>query len=119
MAKGRTLSLPARITIAIALVVAGVLALWLIYSTEPVAERETKVRQTAMLVEVTRPETGHFRPVIEVLGTVTPARTITLNSRVDGEILALGDSFDPGSFVEQGQSLVQIDDADYRNVDFG
>ena len=115
MTAHRTLSLPARITTAVVLVVSGILALWLIYSTEPVAERETKVRQSAMLVEVTQPETGHFRPVIETLGTVTPARSITLTSRVSGEILALEDALDPGSFIEQGEVLAQIDDADYRN----
>ncbi len=113
---GRTLNRSARVAISLALVLAGAVALWLIYSTEPVAERETQVRQSAMLVEVTQPETGHFRPVIETLGTVTPARSITLTTRVDGEVIALEDALDPGSFVQQGQALAKIDDADYRNI---
>ena len=60
------------VTLAIcaALVLTGAVALVLIFNTEPAAERETAVRQSAMLVDVTRPEQGAFRPVIQALGAV-------------------------------------------------
>lgn len=112
----RSLSLRARVGLCALLVMAGAAALWLIFSTEPVAERETQVRQTAMLVEVTSPEHGTFTPVIEAMGTVRPARHITLSPRVPGEVAGLAPAFVPGSFVRKGDVLVWIDDADYRTA---
>ncbi|MEJ8569244.1 efflux RND transporter periplasmic adaptor subunit [Wenzhouxiangellaceae bacterium CH-27] len=86
----------------------------LIFSTEPVARREAAVRETAMLVEVTAPRSGTFRPTIVVMGTVIPAREIILAPRVDGTVAALGSSLVPGGAVGQGEVLLRIDDADYR-----
>ena len=111
-----TLSLPTRIVICVALLLVGAAALALIFSTQPIAEREAAVRQTAMLVEVTQPERGSFRPVIEAMGTVTAERAITLTPRVGGELVALADSFVPGGFIRQGEVVARIDDADYRNI---
>lgn len=97
-----------------ALVVGAAMALYLIFSTEPTASRDGAVRQSASLVDVTRGEHGTFRPVIEAMGTVRPAREIELSARVEGEIVELGESFEPGGFVDAGEMLVAIDDADYR-----
>lgn len=112
----RTLSLGARIVICAVLLLIGAGALALIFTTEPVAQREAAVRQTAMLVQVTQPERGSFRPVIEAMGTVMPAREVTLTPRVSGAAVALADSFVPGGFVRRGDVVVRIDDADYRNL---
>jgi len=100
----------------LALVAVGAAALALIYTTEPVAERETQTRQTAMLVEVTQAERGNFRPTIQALGTVTAAQEITLTPRVGGEVVELSEAFDPGGFVRKGEIILRIDDADYRNI---
>ena len=113
---GRTLSLRTRVFICLVLVAIGAAALYLIFTTEPVAERETQTRQTAMLVEVTQAEQGDFHPTIQALGTVTAAQEITLTPRVAGEVVELSAAFDPGGFVRQGDILVRIDEADYRNV---
>lgn len=99
-----------------ALVAAGVLAVLVIYSTEPTPQRETAVRQTAMLVDVTEPDAGTFRPVIQAMGTVVPAREVTLRPRVSGQVTAIGGEFTPGGRVQQGDVLVRIDEADYRNA---
>lgn len=111
-----TLTRRTSVLISVVLVVLGAAALALIFSTEPIAEREAAVRQTAMLVQVTKPERGSFRPVIEAMGTVTPAREITLTPRVGGEVVELSDSFVPGGFARKGDVLLRIDDADYRNL---
>lgn len=99
-----------------ALVVGAVLVLYLIFSTEPTARRDGAVRQTASLVDVVQGEYGTFRPTIEAMGTVRPAREISLSARVEGEVVALGENFEPGGFVGAGELLVAIDDADYRTV---
>ena len=46
------------------------------------------------------------------LGTVTPLKTVTLRSRVDGAITAI--HYAEGQQVKVGQPLVQIDDRPYR-----
>lgn len=116
---GRQASLPAGglrtpITWSAGLVLAGIVALLLIYNTEPTAERDGAVRESASLVDVTRGERGSFRPTIVATGTVRPAREISLSARVEGEIVELGEGFVPGGFVDRGELLVRVDDADYR-----
>lgn len=110
------LSRTTSVVISVMLALGGAAALALIFSTEPVAQREAAVRQTAMLVQLTQPERGSFRPVIETLGTVMPAREIMLTPRVGGEVVEIADAFDPGGFVRRGEMVVRIDDADYRNL---
>lgn len=96
------------------LVLAGAALLLLIFNTEPTARRDGAVRQSASLVDVTRGEFGSFRPTIEAMGTVRPAREISLGARVEGEVAELGDDFVPGGFVDAGEMLVRLDDADYQ-----
>jgi RND family efflux transporter MFP subunit len=88
--------------------------LWLIFSTEPEAERVGASKKTAMLVEVTAVERGDFRPRIEAMGVVRPARDIVLRPRVAGEVLRVAERFAPGSLVDRGALLLQLDPADYR-----
>ncbi|MEE4637114.1 MAG: efflux RND transporter periplasmic adaptor subunit [Wenzhouxiangella sp.] len=96
------------------LLAAGAATLFVIFNTEPTAQRDGAVRQSASLVDVTQGEFGSFRPVIAAMGTVRPAREIALSARVEGAILELHEAFVPGGFVEAGQQLVRIDEADYR-----
>ena len=94
---------------------AGV-ATYVIYSTEPVAQSEAATRKSAALVEVTRVERGDFRPRLEVLGLVEPARELMLRPRVSGQIVRMDAGFLPGGLVEEGQELVGIDPADYEQM---
>jgi RND family efflux transporter MFP subunit len=98
--------------VTVLLVAAGVLVL--IYSTEPTAQRSSASKQTAMLVDVTTVEFGTFRPTITAMGAVRPEQEISLRPRVSGEIIAISDSFTPGGFVNAGETLLQIDPADYE-----
>ncbi len=98
------------------LLAAGAAALWVIFNTEPGAEREDAVRQSAMGVDVTTPEAGTFRPVIQALGSVRPAQDVELRPRVSGEVVELSPHLAPGGFVKAGEVLLRIDAADYRNT---
>ena len=102
--------------ICIVLLAAAAALLLLIFSTEPVPQRESAVRETAMLVEVETAKGGTFRPLIQATGVVKPAREILLRPRVGGEVIELSDAFVPGGFVTQGGLLLRIDDTDYRIV---
>jgi RND family efflux transporter MFP subunit len=102
--------------VCVAILLAAAVAITVIYSTEPAAERSSARKQTAMLVEVAAAEYGSFRPTITAMGAVRPEREIMLSPRVGGEIVALSASFTPGGFVEQGEVLLQIDPADYETA---
>lgn len=102
------------VLISLLVLVAGGVVTWLIFATEPEAERSGAVRESAMLVDVIEAERGTFQPTIRAMGTVEPARDITLAPRVGGQVVRLSDAFTPGGFVREGQVLLQIDPADYE-----
>lgn len=108
------IGLRATLLICALLVLVGAAALMLIFNTEPDVQRESAVRETAMLVEVTDVESGTFRPVIEAMGTVRPAREVTLRPRISGEVVEMAAEFVPGGEVGQDDVLLRMDDADYR-----
>ncbi len=104
------------VIVCVVLVVVAAAVSWLIFSTEPEAERSTETRESAMLVEVAEVERGTFRPQISALGRVRPAREIELSPRVGGEVIERSSEFDPGGFIEAGGRLLTIDPADYENL---
>lgn len=112
--QGRQLSRGKTILICAVLILVGAATLLLIFNTEPVPQRESAVRETAMLVEVSTVESGSYRPLIQATGVVKAAREIFLRPRVGGEVVELSDAFVPGGFVNQGDLLLRIDEADFR-----
>lgn len=93
---------------------AGAFAIWTIFQTEPVAEREGAVAQTAMLVQVATVESGTFRPRVDALGTVEPARTVALAAQVAGRVEEVADALVPGGRVASDDVLVALDRDDFR-----
>lgn len=91
-------------------------AVYLIYANEPVAQQEGATRKSAALVETVVVEHGSYRPQIVVLGVVQPAEQVELSPRVGGRVIALQDAFEPGGVVKAGQTLLELDPVDYKNV---
>jgi RND family efflux transporter MFP subunit len=89
---------------------------WLIFSSEPTAQREGATRRSAALVETLVAERGTYRPRLEVLGVVEPARDIVLSPRVSGQIIRLEPVFVPGGLVTKDQALLGIDPADFERA---
>ena len=88
----------------------------LIFVTEPAAQRTGATRETAMLVDVTTVERDTVRPTVEAMGTVRPAQDVVMRPQVGGKIIRRSPSFTPGGYVEEGDTLLQIDPSDYRNT---
>lgn len=105
-----------KLLICVAILFVGGIITYLIFSTEPTAQRAGAVRETAMLVNVTTAERDTFRPIITSVGTVVPSQDIILSPQVGGEITRLSPSFIPGGDVQKGEMLLQINPADYRNI---
>lgn len=101
--------------ISLSILLAAGIIVTIIFLTEPSAKRSGATKETAMLVKVVEADSGTFKPVIVVTGTVEPAREIMLSSRVSGKIVRVSKSFTPGGFVAKGEVLLQIDPADYHN----
>lgn len=96
------------------IVAIGAGLVWLIFKTEPTATRKEAARETAMLVDVQSVSRGRYKPTIEVLGQVMPAREVTLGARVSGQVIEQSDAFTPGRRVKKGQQLLRLDPADYE-----
>ena len=58
-------------------------------------------------VVATNAEQGDIDVIINGLGTVTPLRTVTVRTRVDGELVKV--LFQEGQLVKEGQLLAEID----------
>lgn len=100
--------------ITLLIVLAGIALVWFIFKTEPTATRGGAARETAMLVEVQTVNRGQYTPIVEVMGQVTPARNITLRSRVGGRVIHQADPFTPGRLVDEDEELLRIEPADYQ-----
>lgn len=98
------------------ILVGGGLITTLIFLTEPTAKRTGATKETAMLVDVISVKRGTFNPNIQAMGTVEPSQDITLSPRISGQVLWRSPEFTPGGFVEKGDTLLQIDPADYKSA---
>lgn len=102
--------------ISLLILAVGAVITLVVFLTEPVAEPESAVSETAMLVEVTKVEQGNFSPSITATGRVIPEQEITLSPRISGEVIKVSENFLPGEMVSKGEVLLQIDPSDYRNA---
>lgn len=104
------------VIISIVILLASAVITFILFMTEPQAEREGATKKTAMLVDVERVHRGNFTPTVVATGSVQAARDIILSPQVGGQVVRISENFIPGSFVRKGEVLLQIDPADYRNT---
>jgi RND family efflux transporter MFP subunit len=84
-----------------------------IKQTAPTAQKREPVIHTPR-VETLVLAPGDHRVSIDAMGSVVPARELTLKARVSGQVKSLHPEFSAGGIVEQGERLVQIDPQDFR-----
>ena len=85
-------------------VAAGASAL-LLWDQQP--EAQVQARERPVPVSAATAQTGNLSIYLEGLGTVTPLNSVTVRSRVDGELVAL--HFEEGQMVKAGTLLAEID----------
>ena len=98
--------------VAIGLVLLGLgLAGWQHFHSKS-TEAAASPGPTPVPVTVAQVKRSDFPVYLTGLGTVQPYDTVTVRSRVDGEVTEVG--FKQGELVKQGQVLVQIDPRPYQ-----
>ena len=104
------------VLISLLILLVSALITFVLFMTEPEAEREGATKKTAMLVDVVKVQRGDYTPTVVATGSVQAAKDILLSPQVEGQVIRISENFIPGSFVKKGEVLLQIDPADYRNT---
>lgn len=110
---GRRGSLLLRYLLPLLILAGAVLVAFWLMKTGPKAKPKPKERQ-ATLVEVQPVHVGPQRTTIHAMGTVKPAREVTLMPQVSGEVIEIAPQFIPGGMLAAGEQLLRIDPTDYR-----
>lgn len=98
----------ASVWLPLTLLLLGLPLLWLYGSQPGVAAAGTGERPSvAVPVVTTQVAKGVFRVYLDALGSVVPANSVVVRSRVDGQLLRL--HFTEGQQVRAGQLLAEID----------
>jgi len=87
-----------------------------LWTREPAAAAQAPGKggpqRTATPVVAVAATVGDIDVIVNGLGTVTPLKTVTVKSRVDGELVRV--LFDEGQIVQAGQLLAEIDPRPYQ-----
>lgn len=78
----------------------------------PSAEASPVIPRPGIPVAATEATLGDLNRYLTALGTVTPFYTVTIKSRVDGELVKV--NFREGQIVHEGDLLLQIDPRPYQ-----
>ncbi|OQK15825.1 hypothetical protein AU255_16675 [Methyloprofundus sedimenti] len=84
---------------------------WL--SNKPKAKRST-AQLVAPLVNTLQVNKIDYPTTISATGSVIPAQTVNLTSRINGMVISVSPNFVPGGFLAKGEQIVQLDPTDYE-----
>lgn len=101
--------------VCVGILVGAAAAVVTIQRTAPTAQQIKTTRKSSALVETMIVRRESHSPRLSVLGTVLPARDITLRPRVAGEVIEVSERFVLGGIVKRGETLLKIDPADFEN----
>ncbi|MGO9452933.1 MAG: MdtA/MuxA family multidrug efflux RND transporter periplasmic adaptor subunit [Candidatus Binataceae bacterium] len=76
------------------------------------AEAAAAVRNLSVPVQATAAKSGDLDLYLNEIGTVTPFQTVTIHTRVDGELIRV--LFKEGQVVKEGDLLAEIDPRPYQ-----
>ncbi|MEZ5473362.1 MAG: efflux RND transporter periplasmic adaptor subunit [Marinicella sp.] len=96
----------------IVLVIAAV-AVWLIFANKPVARKFDQASAHQLKTEVIKPQSMTYEVWVPSYGIVQPKTQSLVIAQVSGQVIKVSDQFRDGAFFEQGDVLLEIDDADY------
>ena len=95
-------------------IVVGLLVTWLITTSKPAPAAKPIRLPPTPIVDVLHIQPGSHRVWIETQGLVKPKIQIELVSQVTGRVESIAEQFSTGGFFDANQSLVMVDESDYR-----
>ncbi len=102
-----------RVLLPLIVVTLGAYGAYLIFKSGPKAKRRQPVRK-AELVHVQTVQRTSPKVNIQAMGTVMPARQVTLNSQVSGRVVALSPEFVIGGHFQADEMMLKTDPREYR-----
>ena len=102
-----------RILLPMIVVTLGAYGAYLIFKSGPEAKRRKPVRKAA-LVQVQTVQRISPKVNIQAMGTVMPARQVTLHSQVSGQVVALAPEFVISGHFKAGEMMLKTDPREYR-----
>ncbi len=97
----------------VAVIALGFGVVQMMAATKPAPEKkEEEQRLVSLLYSEAREEAVHLS--VATQGEVRPHTEIDLTPQVSGRIVAIADNFAEGAGFEPGETLIQLDDADFR-----
>ncbi len=103
---------PLFIGLAVLVVVGGGYLGWKHFHDQAAAKAAQKKPPPAVPATIATAEKADFPVYLKGLGTVQPFNTVTVKSRVDGEVIKIG--FKQGAMVKEGDLIAQIDPRPYQ-----
>ncbi|MFB1035218.1 MAG: efflux transporter periplasmic adaptor subunit, partial [Sinobacterium sp.] len=95
-------------------IVVGLLVTWLITTSKPAPAAKPIRLPPTPIVDVLHIQPGSHRVWIETQGLVKPKIQIELVSQVTGRVESIAEQFSTGGVFDANQSLVMVDESDYR-----
>lgn len=103
------------VLICIAVISLGGIGYVMLVKSTPKAHKRPPVKIVPLVkVQEIFPKTE--RVSIQAMGTVVPAKELTLKSRVSGEIVDIHPEFTEGGIIRKGEQIIRIDDLDYKLI---
>lgn len=102
-----------RMLVPAAIILGAVLVAVVITATKPKPKKK-EVEQQRYMVETITAKLSTEPVILDVMGTVIPAREVNLVPEVSGRIEKLDAEFRPGGYLEKNQTAVFIDSTDYE-----
>jgi len=103
----------ARVVLSVLIIAAGIIVAKYLVSSAPKAPKKPPAKIVPLVkVENLYPTSEDI--IIQTMGTVIPAKALTLRSRVSGEIIYKHPEFIEGGLLKKETGILQIDDTDYK-----
>ncbi|MDH4202781.1 MAG: efflux RND transporter periplasmic adaptor subunit [Phycisphaerae bacterium] len=83
--------------------------------TRPKAKRQKPPLQARLVTVQPAAQTSH-QTFVSAMGSVIPAKEITLSPEVSGRVVFVSPLVIPGGIIQEGQTLIRIDARDYETV---
>jgi len=84
-----------------------------LYSTSP-KTKKTRHERPVPLVQTVAVNPGKEKIFVEAFGTVIPAKSITMQSEVEGRIISQHPELVPGGLININDVVIQVDPAEYE-----